>query len=243
MIQRGFPQDLAVRPAHALQLDWWITQRNFINIWLPEGVFADASNCVWFLLREPTDIRWSCDAGGVWESRFTMKDRCEVVSRTREREDGIDMTVRVINLSRDTWPNTYVVVCVQLATAPDFADPRLERTWHHVNGAWRKFDPASVRKAHPGGCHFFGGMKPEDRATLSRPEIRVGSVCGRWHLSHSFPEATAVGGNCHATITCIHANPVLGALKPGESKAATGWLRVRHEPATSPLYDEGSRPA
>ena len=38
MIKRGFPKDLPVRPAHSLQLDWWVTQRNFINIWMPEGV-------------------------------------------------------------------------------------------------------------------------------------------------------------------------------------------------------------
>lgn len=233
MIQRGFPKDLAVRPAHALQLDWWITQRNFINIWLPEGVFADASNCIWFLLREPTDVRWSRDANGVWESRFTMKDRCEVVSRTREREDGIDMTVSVKNLSREVWPNTYVVVCVQLATAPDFTDARLERTWYHAGNEWRRFDPSSVKKTYPGGCHFFGAMKQGEKVASGRPEIRVGSVCGQWHLAHTFEGATSVGGNCHETITCIHANPVLGELKPGATKEARGWLRVRREPVTT----------
>ena len=54
----GFPDDLAVRPAHALQLDMWVTERNFIDIWLPEGVFSDDNETEWFLLREFTDLRW-----------------------------------------------------------------------------------------------------------------------------------------------------------------------------------------
>src|SRR5262249_19418884 len=154
MIQRGFPKDLPVRPAHALQLDWWITQRNMINLWLPEGVYSDPGTIEWFLLRDVTDLRWSCGKDGAWESRFERKEHCEVVTRTTEREDGIDFSIRLRNLSPRTWSHSSMAVCVQLATAPDFRDPGLERTFHHTRNGWRKFDSKEVRLAYPGGCHF-----------------------------------------------------------------------------------------
>jgi hypothetical protein len=233
MIQRGFPKDLPVRPAHALQLDWWVTQRNFINLWLPEGVMSDGGKVVWFLLRDPTDLRWSHDQG-IWESRFAMEGRCEVVARVAPREDGIDLCVRVKNLSESAWPGTHLAVCVQLATAPDFRDPGLERTYFPAPGGWRKFEAGTVKQVYPGGCHFYGVMNSGETAQLDRAEIRVASQCGRWFLSHFFREAVSVGGNCHETICCVHANPVLGPLAPGATKETTGWLRVRNEPVNSP---------
>ncbi|MSR64165.1 MAG: hypothetical protein EXS18_00090 [Verrucomicrobiae bacterium] len=270
MIERGFPNDLPVRPAHSLQLDWWITQRNLINIWLPEGVFSDAGSIEWFLLRDVTDLRWSSAKDGAWESRFAMKDRCEVVTRTTERKDGVDFTIRLTNRSVKTWPNANMPVCVQLATAPDFRDPGLQRTYHHAKDGWRKFAPTDAKPVYPGGCHFFGGMrlraclesaigvptlvgclskrppippkggtpngcKRLSKHTLSkgndsgRAEIRASSKCGQWHLSHSFDNAVSVGGNCHESICCVHANPVVGELKPGETKESRGWLHVRKE--------------
>lgn len=234
MIKRGFPKDLSVRPAHALELDWWITQRNFIRVWLPEGVFADAGEVVWFLLREPTDIRWSQITDDVWESRFEKKDACEIVTRTTERADGIEFLIRLKNLSSTTWPNANMPVCVQLATAPDFRDPGLERTYHRSGEGCQKFDPKSVKPAYPGGCHFFGSMSLGDKGTPGGAEVRVTSRCGQWHLAHSFENAVAVGGNCHETICCVHANPVVGVVKPGETKEARGWLRVRNEPVDAP---------
>ena len=234
MIQRGFPKDLPVRPAHALQLDWWITQRNLISIWLPEGVFSDAGKTEWFLLRDATDLRWTCAKEGTWESHFALKDRCEIVTRTMEREDGVDFTVRLTNLSSRTWPNANMPVCVQLGTAPDLRDPELQRTWHHTKDGWRKFAPTDAKPVYPGGCHFFGGMRLGEGNDSGRAEIRVASKCGQWHLSHSFDNAVSVGGNCHESICCIHANPVVGELKPGETKESRGWLRVRKEPVHSP---------
>jgi hypothetical protein len=233
MIKRGFPKDLPVRPAHALELDWWITQRNLIRIWLPEGLFADAGEVVWFLLREPTDIRWSRIADDVWESRFEKKNACEIVTRTSKREDGIDFSIRLTNLSAMTWPNANMPVCVQLATAPDFCDPGLERTFYPGSQGWQKFDPKSVKAVYPGGCHFFGSMKLGDTHAAGGAEIRVASRCGQWHLSHSFENAPSVGGNCHETMCCVHANPVVGMVRPGETKEARGWLRVLNQPVTN----------
>lgn len=101
--------------------------------------------------------------------------------------------------------------------------------YYLANGRWRKFDPAHVKKSYPGGCHFFGAMKHGDAIRLDRPEIRVASKCGQWRLAHWFEQAKSVGGNCHETITCIHANPELGDLKAGEMKEGRGWVRVRKE--------------
>jgi len=233
MIRRGFPKDLPVRPAHALELDWWVTQRNFIRIWLPEGLNSDTSTTVWFLLRDATDLRWACVREGVWESRFEMPGRCEIVTRTAERDDGIDCSIRLKNLGNQTWPNAHMPVCVQLATAPDFRDPALERTFYHTKNGWRKFDPRDVKQAYPGGCHFFGSMRLNDGGDFERAEIRVASKCGKYCLAHWFDNAVSVGGNCHETICCIHANPVAGKVAPGETKESRGWLRIRNEPVDS----------
>jgi hypothetical protein len=234
MIRRGFPDDLPVRPAHALELDWWVTQRNFIRIWLPEGVFSDAGKIEWFLLREPTDLRWDCPRPGTWENRFEKPGCCEVVTRTTEREDGIDFVVRLKNLSARIWPGANMPVCVQLATAPDFRDPGLERTHYHTRTGWKRFDAESVRPAYPGGCLFFGGMRLDDAGDFDQAEIRVASRCGQWFLAHWFENAITVGGNCHESICCIHANPVVGQLKPGEMKESRGWLRLRKGAMDSP---------
>ena len=234
MIKRGFPKDLPVRPAHSLQLDWWVTQRNFINIWMPEGVMSDGGNTVWFLLRDVTDLRWSCDANGVWESRFEIPGRCEVVARTSEREDGIDFTIRLTNRGEQSWKDAHLPVCVQLATAPDFRDPGMERTFYRTGNGWQRFTPSDVNPVYPGGCHFYGNMKQSGKTPAGRAEIRVASQCGKWYLSHYFREARSVGGNCHETICCVHSNPVVGTVRPGESKEVYGWVRVRNEPVDSP---------
>ena len=233
MIKRGFPKDLPVRPAHSLQLDWWVTQRNFIQIWLPEGIMTNGET-IWFLLRDVTDLRWSCDADGTWRSRFEMPGRCEIVTETRERDDGIDFLIHLTNRSQQTWRGAHLPVCVQLATAPDFRDPNMERTYFRKGDQWERFTAADVKPVYPGGCHFFGHMKETGNTTPGRAEIRVASKCGAWYLSHYFREATAVGGNCHETICCLHSNPVVGDLNAGESKQLSGWIRVRNEPVSSP---------
>ena len=237
MIQRGFPQDLPVRPAHALQLDWRVTQRNLIPIWLPEGVSADG-RWVWFLLREPPPLHWTVGGEAECEGRFELNDRCRVVARTAPRDDGIDLHLQVTNLTPAAWSTVRLTVCVQLAAAPDFRDPGLERTWYHTRGGWRKFDPQKTNRSYPGGCHFYGTDYQPDKSDVDRFEIRVASPCGRWFFSHCFPQATAVAGNCHESFCCVHSDPVFGPVAPGATGEARGWIRVRNESVDVPPLGE-----
>ncbi|MFM1551464.1 MAG: hypothetical protein ACKJSG_18825 [Lentisphaeria bacterium] len=225
----GFPGDLAVRPAHALQLDMWVTERNFIDIWLPEGVLSDDNETEWFLLREFTDLRWQYDADGGWRSCFEKPGHCSVLATATSRDDGVDLRLQVTNLSDRVWPRTRAPVCVQLAAAPDFRDPALERTCFVAGGSPKAFRADQVERVYPGGCHFYGNMAGP-RPTGDVSEIRVASRCGRWHLAHGFETADGVGGNCHESICCIHADPLLGELQPGQCGEATGWIRLRREP-------------
>ncbi|NQU11225.1 hypothetical protein HQ590_10570 [bacterium] len=237
MIPRGFPDDLPVRPAHMFELDWFVTQRNQIHIWAPEGVTVNG-RLLWFLLREPPAMQWTAVGTEGWESRFEVRDRCRVAARELPRDDGIDLELEATNLGPETWQETQLTVCVQLAAAPDFRDPELERTYYHTAPGWRKFDPRRVHRSAPGRCHFYGTDHEPPETRGGRPEIRVASVGGQWHLAHWFREAAGVFGNCQPGFCCVHANPVVGTVPPGATGAARGWLRIRRGAVTEPPLEE-----
>ena len=211
------------------KLDLWVTERNFIDIWLPEGVLSNDDQTVWFLLREATDLRWQYDGAGTWQSSFEKAGQCAVEATVTTRDDGVALQLQVTNLTGYVWPRAQAPVCVQLAAAPDFRDPALERTRFLAADNWQVFRADQVRRTYPDRCHFFGAMGVPEAAGGN--EIRVASRCGGWHLAHYFETASGVGGNCHESICCIHANPLLGELHPGQSGVATGWIRLRREPA------------
>lgn len=227
VIPRGFPQDRPIRPGNSLDLDWFVTQRNLIRIWAPEGITANGK-LQWFLLREPPPITWAPLGTEGWESRFEIPGRCGVVTRARPRDDGIDLELDATNLGTMPWTGTRLTVCVQLAAAPDFRDPGLERTYHPTPQGWQKFARDEVRDSvPPGRCTFYGTAPAPGTGEAGPAEIRVGSVCGKWHLAHWFCEARGVIGNCQPGFCCVHANPELGTVAPGATATARGGVRVR----------------
>ena len=65
----GFPTDWQIRPANYIQLDWLAYTRNFIHIWLPEGV-STGHNTALFILSEETDFHFTRLASHQWVHTF-----------------------------------------------------------------------------------------------------------------------------------------------------------------------------
>lgn len=213
--QTGWPTDWPIRPANYIQLDYFARTRNFIHIWLPEGLHSGVRK-VLFILNEPVSFHFERIGEHHWAHTFEKPGTLSLRGEVRPIAEGIEMSLRVMNLSDEDWPDLQPALCVQLIAAPDFADTGLERTFGMAGRA-------RVPAAQPADLG-----KPIKHFVLAEPVadnfIAVESRCGEFVVAQWWPGAPRVGGNCHGSIACIHAQPTFGPLAKGESTTRTGRL-------------------
>lgn len=212
----GFPTDWPVRPANSLQFDWLAHTRNFVHLWLPEGVSSDGDHLL-FILSEEVSFHFAHPTADEWVLTFKKPGVIALRGSCRNIRDGVALSLEVSNLSDRVWESVQGGVCVQLACAPDFVDLRLERTVVVADG---RLVPASQPASRSGPTHHYRPRTaPTENfiAVVSRPD---GYVVAQWWEG----APSGVGGNCHPSMACIHAPPAFGQLRPGQSAARSGRL-------------------
>jgi hypothetical protein len=145
-------------------------------------------------------------------------------------DDGVKLRIAVTNLSEQTLPESPAIVCIQCAAAPSFADPLLERYFYVSGGEIVYFQPpyedVGARLfstiGHQVGPReqFWHNPEPDF------PFIGMQSTDGRWVLGHSWKTSRAIWGNCHPAIACLHADPMIAAIAPGDTFGTFGVLYV-----------------
>jgi len=215
--ERGYHEDWQIRPANYIQLDWLAHMRNFIHIWLPEGVTTSNVDKPIFILREEVDFHFFRESPDYWVHTFEKPGVISLRSECLAIPDGVALALELTNLSPDDWEDVQGGVCVQLIAAPDFADCALERTFGVTDG--RRIPPVQPDRSTPWSHHFRMRESSNDNfiAVASR---EPGYVVAQWWEG----EPVNIGGNSDPSIACIHCQPGFGRIASGATKRREGRL-------------------
>jgi len=209
-LQDGFPGDRRIRPANYVQLDIKATTRNFINIWLPEGLRDADGKGNLFLPGQVRSFHWDTTPTDGVQVSGEVDGVMRFTGTVDEFQFGAAIALTIENVSGKPLRGIHAGVCVQLAAAPDFADFGRQRTFWRRDGRWEGFPDTEEKEG--GLCVFY---KPSHVPDL--PLIAVESSTGPHALGLIGESATTVGGNCHRSIGCIHSHPAAVDLAPGAS--------------------------
>lgn len=212
----GFPGDWPVRPANFLQLDWLAHTRNFIHIWLPEGVATDTGQ-VLFILQEVVNYHFTRPEPGLWVQSYEKAGVIALRAECRAVPDGVALALEVSNRGERDWEQALAGICVQLAAAPDFADEALARTFAASSGRLVLMRQPEHRTQV---THFYQPLEDATENFIAVASKTPGYVVAQWWEG---PPAS-LGGNCHPSIACIHAQPTLGAVAAGDTVRREGRL-------------------
>lgn len=214
----GFAGDRKIRPANTFQLDISAPNRNFINIWLPECVSCD-TGMLSFMPWGEDRIVWKNDGDNRTCSRSDISSQLRIESVAEEVDFGVKLEMRLSNTSEAVLRDVTVHSCIQLAAAPDFRDPGLERTFWRSNGQWARFKVTS--EVQDGRCIFYGHEGHPDI-----PLIVVESAVSSFAAGLVFRGATELGGNCQQYICCIHSLMPAFDIECGNSIVIEGRLFI-----------------
>jgi hypothetical protein len=215
-LSEGFPGDRRIRAGNYFQLDVSLLERNFINVWLPEGI-ESGEELLYFAPRGEDALTWKhIENGGLVQSG-QVASRLHVESTMTHVDYGVALTIKIKNISDKPIHDIHVNPCVQLCAAPDLRDFRLERTFCRRDNQWVRLEV--VRTTQAGS--FYGS---KDR--IDMPLILVDSATSDYALGFLFKGAESVGGNSARFISCVHSNPPPTNLEPGETVLHEGRLFI-----------------
>lgn len=153
------------------------------------------------------------------------------------------LRVMITNATSQTWLDCWAEVCLRLAPSPSFADTLRERTLGRIDGKWTFLSSLPLAKPNPAQNMY-----------IATPAIPFVERClGDWWCAefpvqldhpliavHNRDDSAVIGvlfdpcaGYCNCLkpdMACIHSDPLLGNIEPGETKTALGKL----------VYVEGS---
>lgn len=157
-------------------------------------------------------------------------------------DDTLAMSLSITNTGTEKLTNITTQICVQLAAAPLFRDP--ERQYVHVtmDGRATCVRELDAREGARSICWLVKGMPPDPRrmpgtapdgvmawvrcSALQAEDgvISVASPDGAWTLGTLWEEARYVFNNPSATLACLHSDPYLGDMEPGQTITRHGWI-------------------
>ena len=154
--------------------------------------------------------------------------------------ERIDIGVSVSNLSDGVWEKVNLFTCFAYYTAPLFNDPDLTRTYFPVAaGRWKAVaDMFAEHNPGDGPYTFFpvrGGPALSDlwvcreinqnhSQEVSRGAACVVSSCGQWVAGMTSARPAYVFNNRRDC--CIHADPLLGTIEPGETVQGVSTVHI-----------------
>jgi hypothetical protein len=161
-------------------------------------------------------------------------------------EEQIETRVRVTNLSQRRWDKVNANTCFAYYTAPSFDDPQVTRTYLPVDGNWKSISELfAEHDPGDGPITFFsvkGGHRLEDfwicrefipqrhPQVLSKGCACVVSSDGNWIAGMATDRPAYVFNNRGKPGTgqwrCIHADPLIGTVAPGETAEGTSMIYI-----------------
>jgi hypothetical protein len=194
---------------------------------------------------EENPLPWGHASPDRWEigenrAAYTLTEknviRCD--AEVVFHDERIEARVKVTNLSDRTWRQSNAFTCLLFRKAPLFEDRTLVKTYVPVGEDWKPLAGLFKQASMKNGLTFMpvaGGPKMADlwvgtQITSHYPnELAHGSICvvshdGEWIAGMTAPKPAYVFNN--AGLPCIHADPLLGDVPPGESAEAGSVIHI-----------------
>tara|TARA_B100000809_G_scaffold237132_1_gene256677 strand:+ start:1632 stop:2372 length:741 start_codon:yes stop_codon:yes gene_type:complete len=223
-----------IRASHLVQLDVYTDTRNFIHIWLPENYGKPPHDCCTFDRTEDRRFRME---GDTLVTTLIREGSFEIRGEVAPIEDGVGLTLSVTNLSSEALPGSVAGVCIQFAAAASFVDTELKRYFYVHDDRITAIHPP-YEDYDKGHAWFWGTAPREEFQHNPSPDfgfVGLESADGKWVVGHGWDSARTICGNCHPSISCIHADPFFDALPPGEAVSSHGVLYIMEGTATTCL--------
>jgi len=147
--------------------------------------------------------------------------------------DKVDLEVQLTNESQEPWENTILPACFQLKDAPSFRDPEGERTFVVVDG--RYVAVAQTPRVEP--IYWQNYLLPGRKLPMQNGQVYGHQPLSPQRVSNGLMgvvsnDTRSVVGvisscvgyvfyNKRPDFSCIHSQPFLGRVKPGQTKRAT----------------------
>lgn len=171
--------------------------------------------------------------------QIEVPGRIGMEATIRFLEEKIEASVRVTNLSTDTWDDLNAFTCFACTKAPSFHNPDLRRTYIPMGGALKPIAELFAKKS-PGSDPktFFavaGGPLLDDlwacRQLRQRYADPASTACaclasadGRWVAGIHTQQPAYLFNN--RDLSCIHADPLLGTVLPGGSAEGFSAIHI-----------------
>ena len=213
-----------------------------LALWMPEG----------FLLLGNTDVQARVKGGVCWRreaqdgqaSSWRYEHRnCDRLMTLRGEVRGVEsgwlMSLTVRNESESLWPSVVVPVCLSLCTTTVFDGKDHTRIWYRSGGQFKALAEQQYDGGLPGHCMVLvKGRTHIERTARHRAKwgfaldtsddgIMAATSCdGSQVLTMGWQRVHQLQANASAHLACIHANPFLGDLLPGQEATVRGSVLV-----------------
>jgi hypothetical protein len=216
------------------------------TLWMPENVHAAGVHPL--KVREGT---WERD-----ENRLVIRGQslsndgtavCAYVGEVQPAPRGLRLALRIRNLTSRPWSDPWVNICLKLAHAPSFDDPRLARTFVRFAGRWT---PLAEKALLDHRNHYrivltelpcasmIEHLSAENIMTTERADhnlVAVSDPGGGRSVGVFSREAVVLVFNGSERVRCVHSNPraVPYGVPPGGEATAESYLLFVDAPPAS----------
>lgn len=195
------------------------------GLWLPEMITARGQGEWIYNQARRGRQDWRVNGGGRVLYHTVVADIPLRVNTTlRLVGAGVQLELRVENDTALALEEVVLACCYQLAAAPTFRDQEGTRTFAWAKGtllnvATEGVPPASHNHHDPQHSSFMRLDDPERGFGFIGVEgFHCGATALAWctHLNYY--------GNSDPSLCCVHADPVISRLEPGDVVLLRGWL-------------------
>ncbi|MAV37285.1 MAG: hypothetical protein CMJ59_17720 [Planctomycetaceae bacterium] len=209
--------------------------RGLAQWWLPELVLLGNTDVS---LRAQGTVRWEQPQPPHWGYQHLNPDgQLTLRVSVRQITNGWLAALTVGNQSRRTWPHVVCPVCLLLRASGSFEDPDWRRTFYRSDGDFLPYHG----RATNGGRDIFRMSLVRGQRQIERTErhqkkwgftkqpsddgvIGVVSRDRSTVLTTTWKPTHHLQANLKRTFSCVHANPYLGTIEPGEAKTVHGCV-------------------
>ena len=226
------------RGVHTLRMVSADFPRDTFLLMLPECLFEKSGYFFW-CAELSASAAWQAHGANEAIRTAATPGAAEYQTRLTCHPGMLTLSLSIRNLSQERWRQAGGVVCLRLWEAPTFADGELVRTYMRSAGDFVSLADTDRSYGNPNfNAYLRSGVGPlaawAEPTALWTPRREVpddgfvatvardgsGVVAMFWEPFHD------IGCNASEQFRCIHSNPMVGDLEPGETATCRGCICV-----------------
>jgi len=216
-------------------------ESNIIRIDLPETLGTADREVVFAPVLGLPPVAFRQSFRGDWFHE-TETPAIKVKATMALQRDGCAMTLTVSNRLKEPLHDLAAQICLQLSAAPTFRDLTRRHTYFFEDGKPVSFSDLEKRDGYwSARCIVKGQPDRENErsvqhggrklSNVSRVLVDDGVICvtstdGKWTLGTLWENAHQVFNNPDGALACLHSDPMISHLGPGESSTVRGWMLI-----------------